>query len=166
LLTALGGCDTAEVERRARAYDGAPPVIPHEAFGAACESCHAPSGPAVAELGYAPRSPHGDTRGMAFGRCRQCHVFQSTQAVWRTSAFAGLARPETPAYRAHALAPPVIPHRVFMREDCNACHDGPGARPAIRTTHPERTRCRQCHVEQTTTESVPELSAGSRARER
>ena len=33
-----------------------------------------------------------------------------------------------------------------MRENCAACHDGPGAREEIRTSHPERTRCRQCHV--------------------
>jgi hypothetical protein len=33
-----------------------------------------------------------------------------------------------------------------MRENCAACHTGPAAREEIRTTHPERIRCRQCHV--------------------
>jgi cytochrome c-type protein NapB len=36
-----------------------------------------------------------------------------------------------------------------MRENCAACHAGPAAREEIRTSHPERTRCRQCHVEVT-----------------
>ena len=41
--------DTARDERRA--YDGAPPTIPHEAFGASCIECHRPAGIEVAELG-------------------------------------------------------------------------------------------------------------------
>jgi predicted CXXCH cytochrome family protein len=51
-------------------------------------------------------------------------------------------------------APPTIPHKVFMRENCGACHVGPGAREEILTTHPERTRCRQCHVPVTTREGT------------
>ena len=47
--------------------------------------------------------------------------------------------------------PPVIPHKVFMRENCQACHAGPAARKEIRTEHPERAQCRQCHVEQVVT---------------
>jgi cytochrome c-type protein NapB len=39
-----------------------------------------------------------------------------------------------------------------MRENCAACHTGPAAREEIRTSHPERTRCRQCHVPVTTRE--------------
>ena len=48
--------------------------------------------------------------------------------------------------RASGGAPPRIPHRILMRENCGSCHDGPAAREEIRTSHPERTRCRQCHV--------------------
>ena len=33
-----------------------------------------------------------------------------------------------------------------FKKNCVACHDGPGAREEVRTTHPERWRCRQCHV--------------------
>ena len=162
LAIALAAACGREPEHSAagRAFDGAPPVIPHDAFGAACESCHSPDGPKVPELGYAPRSPHGDTAGMQFSRCQQCHVFQNTEGVWRSTTFAGLPQPSAPAYRAHPLAPPAIPHPVFMREDCLACHDGPAARDAIRTSHPERTRCRQCHVEQTTTGYFHEPSTG------
>ena len=36
-----------------------------------------------------------------------------------------------------------------MRENCLACHTGPAVRQEIATTHPERSRCRQCHVEET-----------------
>lgn len=152
----LAGCGAGSEraernERSGRAFDGAPPVIAHETFGAACESCHHPNGPRVPELGYAPRSPHQETAGMQFSRCQQCHVFQNAEGVWRSSTFEGLPQPTVFAHRAHPLAPPTIPHPVFMRENCLACHDGPAARDAIRTDHPERTRCRQCHVEQATT---------------
>jgi cytochrome c-type protein NapB len=41
-----------------------------------------------------------------------------------------------------------------MRENCAACHSGPGARAEIITTHPERVRCRQCHVPVTTREAT------------
>lgn len=143
-----------------RAYEGAPPVIPHEAFGASCTECHRPAGPELAELGYAPPSPHGMTAGMELARCRQCHVFQHTEGVWRSNTFEGLSRPPVPAPRAHPLAPPVIPHPVYMREDCLACHDGAAAREEIRTTHPERARCRQCHVEQQSTGRFHEPSTG------
>jgi nitrate reductase cytochrome c-type subunit len=48
--------------------------------------------------------------------------------------------------RLYAHAPPVIPHGVFMREACAACHEGVAARSEIRCTHPERVNCLQCHV--------------------
>ena len=35
--------------------------------------------------------------------------------------------------RLNALAPPPIPHKPFMRENCVACHSGPAAREEIRT---------------------------------
>ena len=34
----------------------------------------------------------------------------------------------------------------IVRANCVACHSGPAAREEIRTTHPERVRCNQCHV--------------------
>jgi hypothetical protein len=42
-------------------------------------------------------------------------------------------------------SPPPIPHALQMRENCRACHAGPGAVSGLRTTHPERVTCRQCH---------------------
>ena len=35
-----------------------------------------------------------------------------------------------------------------------ACHGGPAAVEEIRTTHPERGNCRQCHVPAVTEEEV------------
>ncbi|HEX5635251.1 MAG TPA: hypothetical protein VFX50_18535 [Gemmatimonadales bacterium] len=135
-------------ERAARrAYDGAPPVVPHEVFGKDCGTCHGARGVAVAGLGYAPPAPHGSTPGMAAARCAQCHVTQAPVAPFVASRFAGLRQEPVSGPRHHELAPPVIPHRVFLREDCLACHGGPAAREELRTSHPERTRCRQCHAE-------------------
>jgi len=135
----------AEVRAARRAYAGAPPVIPHAPFGAGCTACHTERGMDVDGIGFAPPSPHDGTDGMAGAvHCNQCHVFQATDGVFRANAFEGLAW--RPAHRAYDGAPPVMPHPVFMHEDCLACHAGPAAREAIRTTHPERENCRQCHL--------------------
>ena len=147
---------TATVRAERRLYDGAPPVIPHERFGPACLSCHGERGMSVPDVGYSPPSPHAQTAGMgAIARCEQCHVFQQVGEPWRENSFAGLRQDLRQGRRLHPLAPPVIPHRVFMRDNCRACHSGPAAREEIRTDHPERPRCLQCHVEQVTTTSFP-----------
>lgn len=131
-----------------RLFDGAPPVIPHGQLGAKCTGCHNERGLEVPELGYAPPSPHEKTDGLSDrSRCRQCHVFRAADGVFRKSNFAGLEQNLRKGERLYAGAPPVIPHDTLMRENCAACHDGPAAREPIRTSHPERARCRQCHVE-------------------
>jgi cytochrome c-type protein NapB len=164
LVVLATGCaaDDSHREIRAsrRAYDGAPPVIPHVPFGASCSECHGERALAVPDVGWAPASPHAETAGMAFPRCQQCHVFQRAEHDFKRNLFVGRKQTAKPAPRAHPLAPPVVPHPVFMRENCLACHDGPGAREEIRTTHPERTRCQQCHVEQRTTRSFEPSPAG------
>ncbi len=152
-----GATKTAALERaERRLFDGAPPTIPHEPLGAACISCHNEEGLAVEGLGFSPPSPHLATAGMsAISRCEQCHVFSSgNPGPWRESSFSGLRQDLRKGQRLHALAPPVVPHAVFMRENCQACHSGPAAREEIRTTHPERVRCQQCHVEQVTVASL------------
>ena len=144
---------TASVRAQRRAYDGAPPTVPHESFGAACTSCHDERGQAVRDVGFAPASPHDNTsKAGGTARCRQCHVFRTTDDLFVNSEYEGLPQDLVAGDRATAGAPPRIPHRVLMRENCGACHDGPGAREEIRTTHPERRRCRQCHVPITDTE--------------
>jgi nitrate reductase (cytochrome), electron transfer subunit len=136
-----------------RLYDGAPPTIPHAPVGASCTECHNERGLEVPGLGYAPPSPHERTRGLsAVSRCQQCHVFATTEKTFRPNAFVGLPQDLGAGRRLYAGAPPVLPHPVFMRENCAACHTGPAAREEIRTSHPERQRCQQCHVGQSSTQ--------------
>jgi nitrate reductase cytochrome c-type subunit len=142
---------SASVRAARRAYDGAPPTIPHQAFGASCASCHDRFGQSVSGVGFAPASPHDDTpRAGGTQRCRQCHVFVTSDDLFVDSEFIALAQDLRSGGRATPGAPPTIPHRTLMRENCIACHGGPAAREEIRTTHPERWRCRQCHVPETT----------------
>ena len=150
-----GAFKTTAVDRaERRLYDGAPPVIPHENQGMACQTCHNQEGMAVDGLGFAPPSPHEQTDGLsAIGWCRQCHVFSSDAETFVNNAFVGLRQDLRRGQRLNDLAPPVIPHKVFMRENCQACHAGPAAREEIRTDHPERLQCRQCHAEQLVTSS-------------
>lgn len=134
-----GRAEPAAVPRRA--YDGAPPVIPHPPMGAPCLSCHGERPIEVEGLGFAPPSPHAGRAGM--DRCRQCHVFRNTEALWVPSDFVGFRRE---LRKASEGTPPAVPHPLFLRENCAACHTGPAARREIRCSHPERTRCVQCHV--------------------
>ena len=144
----------AVVRAARRAYDGAPPVAPHEDFGMECVSCHDLEGLEVEGVGFAPPFPHEGTLGMsAITRCRQCHVFSQTDTLFADNDFVGLRQDLRRGKRLNSIAPPTIPHKTFMRENCAACHDGPAAREEIRTPHPQRTRCRQCHVAVTTNAS-------------
>lgn len=158
---AVAGCAGGEVvgavprstgERAlGRAYDGAPPTIPHDATIGTCVTCHDADGSAIAGVGVAPASPHGAAAASgAMRRCRQCHAPVATQARFIKSRFTGLAQGPWRGRRATPGAPPTIPHTLQLRGECLACHAGPGARVEIRTTHPERVRCRQCHVPDTT----------------
>jgi cytochrome c-type protein NapB len=139
---------TIEVRAAGRAYDGAPPVIPHALIGH-CTTCHDDDGSVIAGIGVAPASPHGSAAASgALRRCRQCHVPVETQAVMVASVFSGMPQGPWKGGRATPGAPPTIPHTLQLRENCLSCHSGPASRVEIRTTHPERARCRQCHVPQ------------------
>ncbi|MCK6480763.1 MAG: hypothetical protein HUU06_08310 [Planctomycetaceae bacterium] len=130
-----------------RAYDGAPPVIPHPDFRVQCAQCHTERGMSVPDYGFAPPMPHADTDGMsAMSRCTQCHAWRTTEALFRESTFVGLRQDLRKGARGTIVSPPVLPHPVKMRENCLSCHDGPAAREEIRCPHPERVRCVQCHV--------------------
>jgi nitrate reductase (cytochrome), electron transfer subunit len=121
-----------------RAYDGAPPTIPHpvEAQSAAsCLTCHG-EGLKVGDR-IASRISHAHMTN-----CTQCHVEQSRVPV--ENAFAGVFR-AGPGGRASPGAPPTIPHHTWMRENCASCH-GLVTRSGIRTTHPWLTNCAQCHA--------------------
>lgn len=157
LVAGCGGPDSgsdavmqssATVRAERRAYDGAPPIIPHDEFGMTCGACHDEWGQSVEGVGFAPASPHdGTSREYSTGRCRQCHVPVLTQAMFVANDWTGLQQDLSPGARLAANSPPTIPHMVLLRENCAACHTGPGARDEIRSTHPERDRCTQCHVE-------------------
>lgn len=130
-----------------RAFAGAPPVIPHavEALGRQiCVKCHGPRGLVTASGLRARPSPHAPN----VIACRQCHVEQlpdagrmvrGTSVTWR-----GLEpRPVQP--RANPTGPPVIPHRLFMRENCEACH-GRAGEPELQVDHAKRIACLTCHA--------------------
>lgn len=134
-----------------RAYDGAPPTVPHPVMqdsSAACLACHG-QGLQVKDR-FASKISH-PTFG---GSCTQCHVsaqgaFIAADAAVLAAALTGNsfqgaeAPPNGP--RAWPGAPPTIPHRTLMRGDCMSCH-GPKGLFALRTPHPERQSCQQCHV--------------------
>ncbi|CAN94864.1 diheme cytochrome C precursor [Sorangium cellulosum So ce56] len=138
----------AALERRAsrRAYDGAPPTIPHriEQLGAPdCLSCHE-RGLRVANL-TAPRMSH-----RRYESCTQCHVVSADPRPLAETppppdnTFAGMPSPRRGA-RAYEGAPPTIPHPTLMRSECASCHGVHGAL-GIRSTHPYRQSCTQCHA--------------------
>ncbi len=136
----------AALEARAsrRAYDGAPPVIPHPVDSidaSSCLSCHE-HGLAIGSV-LAPAIPHA-----AYASCTQCHAPPAADFLRSVplpaSTFVGRSAPVA-GPRASAVAPPVIPHATHMRENCLACH-GPSGHAALRSTHPERQSCTQCHA--------------------
>ena len=129
-----------------RAYDGAPPTIPHEPMDGACNSCH---GEEAMEAGdaVAPAFPHSKTAGLnAESRCVQCHVYRKAVATFRGSTFTGFLQDVTRhGARKARKAAPDRPHRGFMREDCRVCHLGAGARPELVPRHGPRKQCAGCH---------------------
>lgn len=138
------------VEARAssRAYDGAPPTIPHavDTRGLPCLACHE-TGFVVGQR-VAPAMSH-----RAYTSCTQCHVpaeaplpphmARLPQAVGDNQ-FVGLEAPLA-GDRAWGGAPPVIPHHTSMRETCMSCH-GPLGAAGLKTSHPSRQSCTQCHA--------------------
>lgn len=127
-----------------RAYDGAPPVVPHAIDpmdSTVCLACHERG--AEVDGRVAPRPSHP-----RYGSCTQCHVearaARFADREGPDNRFAGLDAPAGGA-RAWQGAPPTVPHPTWMRGDCLACH-GPAGRDGLRTTHPERRSCTQCHA--------------------
>lgn len=128
-----------------RAFPGAPPSIPHPvaaelATGELCLSCHGHGGWTPKFEAYAPVTPHPQ-----LGACQQCHVATTVSGTFRPSTFRAESPPEL-GQAALPGSPPPLPHALRMRESCTSCHAGPSAPPEIRTTHPERVGCLQCHV--------------------
>lgn len=136
-----------EIRAKRRAYDGAPPTIPHAPFGQDCTTCHTEIGKEIPTIGFAPANPHfGDRRAGALTNCAQCHLFSESDRLFVENQFQGLPDVRYESIRANRLAPPVLPHSVNMRSNCMACHAGVAARPEILCSHPERSNCSQCHL--------------------
>jgi hypothetical protein len=136
-----------EVRASRRAFDGAPPTVPHQAFGIDCTVCHTQTGELIPTIGAAPANPHcGASQSAEFANCKQCHLFSQTSSIFVESSFTGRLQTRHASERANRLSPPVTPHSITMRRNCLACHAGPSARPEIRCMHPERTNCIQCHL--------------------
>lgn len=127
-----------------RAFNGAPPTIPHpidQKTTQACMACHERG--AKTESLQIPRMSH-----QFLVHCTQCHVEAQPHGAlpepFVQNTFAGLAAPvEGP--RAFAGAPPQMPHSTWMRTDCMSCH-GPTGLHGLRTTHAWRKNCTQCHT--------------------
>lgn len=127
-----------------RAYAGAPPTIPHPVDAnlvGSCLGCHG-SGVKVGDT-IAPKISH-----VHLTNCTQCHAQAGTPGLGPefpvANTFVGLESP-TQGSRAWPGAPPVMPHSTRMREDCTSCH-GTTGRAGIRSTHPWRANCLQCHA--------------------
>lgn len=131
-----------------RAFFTAPPPVPHfwrtETDNGSCLQCHAKEFRIEKRHHPIRPVPHAE-----YTQCMQCHVRGNRDDIepFVENQFVGLARPGK-GQRAHPMAPPTIPHRVFMRDNCNSCHGPTGPSPEYRTTHPNRTQCQQCHVQE------------------
>lgn len=146
---AIPAAERREHRHIRRAYDGAPPIVPHpidQHSADSCLECHAK--PTAIGTIVAPQMSHE-----LHPNCIQCHVSGvGIGSRWNTSkfdlhtsnSFGGYLAP-TQGERAHPFAPPTIPHTTRMRENCLSCHGDLGSSP-IRTAHPDRQSCTQCHV--------------------
>lgn len=127
-----------------RAYLYAPPPMPHERSDVSqgeCLNCHAPETNLPKRWRAIRPLAHP-----VYSQCLQCHVAQERGAIelFAANEFVGLDYPGEGS-QAHEYAPPTVPHKVFMRENCLSCHGNTGYAD-FRTSHPERSQCLQCHV--------------------
>lgn len=128
-----------------RAFEGAPPVIPHPIASRDYPSCLACHRDGMRVFGRtAPPVSHPE-----YTSCVQCHAPTQGPMEGRVpelaqgNVFQGYAD-ATPGPRAWDGAPPVMPHDDRMRERCSSCHGDFGQ--GLRTSHPERGNCLQCHA--------------------
>ena len=134
-----------------RAYDGAPPVIPHaiETIDVrSCVACHGEGDGLLVAGKKVPVMSHPMLQN-----CTQCHApsvakdylaSDKDAGLKVANYFKGVSSPGS-GKKAYDSAPPVIPHRLNMRQNCMACH-GNGMTEAISTSHPQRKNCLQCHA--------------------
>ncbi len=128
-----------------RQYPGSPPYIVHtledeKGRTYECLSCHARGGFTQSMNRFTPVTPHPEQT-----YCRQCHVKPVTEKLFKETDWASIMPPRL-GRSALPGSPPPIAHELQMRENCIACHVGPGAVAVIRVEHPMRGNCRQCHL--------------------
>lgn len=132
------------IEERAalRAFEGAPPVVPHPTLDInvqTCRACHAMGLRAGGLTARMVSHPY-------LVNCTQCHVEKPTNDDDDPpNSFVGLRASGYGGTRAWAGAPPVMPHTLFMRTNCVSCH-GEHGYDGWRPDHLSRTNCMQCHV--------------------
>ena len=154
--------EALRARRALRAFEGAPPTIPHpisQGGAAECLACHEHG----FQLGSKLARPMPHER---YDSCTQCHVaseapFTKISASDAASVVNEFSAGPTSAFgpRAYVGAPPLIPHTTWMRESCLACH-GDAGRAGLRTRHPERQSCTQCHAPSAHLEQGPVLTPG------
>jgi cytochrome c-type protein NapB len=137
---------TRAYRRVRRAYEGAPPWIPHAVTAELqrtqdCTPCHNFGGYNPGIRTYSPRSPHPE-----YTNCMQCHVRPETNTLFEPTDWTEPPWPEYGGDPEVVGGPPRIPHTLELRERCLSCHGGGSAAPDIRTSHPEQFNCRQCHL--------------------
>ena len=138
-----------------RAFNGAPPIIPHaieRTDDAACYACHG-KGLRIGDRVANPMS-HG-----FLANCTQCHAppppkpFATVDQTVANS-FVGLPAP-LQGERAFAGAPPTIPHSTWMRGSCLSCHGRGSGWVGLESTHPWRINCQQCHAPSAELDQAP-----------
>ena len=141
-----------------RQYPGSPPKIPHKvspSFASKsenCIACHGRGGYDVKQGAYAPVTPHPENE-----LCYQCHVPKMTDELFVETDWMSIPPPKLGNSQLGG-SPPPIPHSLQLRDDCIACHTGPGAVAEIRVEHGTRGNCRQCHVVFLATEPALEFT--------
>ena len=129
-----------------RAYNGAPPVIPHSVENTTDSACYACHGNGMQIDGrVANRMSHE-----FLANCKQCHALPPPSPFTEVDAsvensFVGLPAPMK-GERAYPGAPPTIPHSTWMRSQCLACHGNESGWKGLQSTHPWRINCKQCHA--------------------
>ncbi len=145
-LSADSGGRTLASFYELRQYPGSPPRIPHEVDLSVsgnetdCLSCHGKGGYSPEFDAFAPVTPHPENT-----MCVQCHAQVQTRELFVETDWVSIVPPKL-GLSFLSTSPPPIPHGLQLRENCIACHTGPGAVVEIRIDHASRGDCRQCHA--------------------
>ncbi len=134
-----------ETRESRRSFYGAPPVIPHRIgkTDRECLNCHTEPKEFMGHV--SPPSPHPE-----LVNCTQCHVRGNGPEIFKKTVtiktnWLAITEPKMGS-RNHPFAPPTVPHRLHMRDNCAACHNQSHPNTDIRVNHSQRKNCMQCHV--------------------